>query len=43
MKENIYKTPLGDIHYWIKVIDQEKTTLVFLPGLTADHNYLTNY
>ena len=37
MKENIYKTPLGDIHYWINVIDQEKTTLVFLPGLTADH------
>ena len=37
MKENIYKTALGDIHYWINIMDEEAVTLVFLPGLTADH------
>lgn len=38
MIEKIYKNDNGDIHYWISdVIDNEKATLVFLPGLTADH------
>ena len=37
MKEKVYKTTLGNIHYWTNVINQEATTLVFLPGLTADH------
>lgn len=37
MDEKIYKTALGDIHYWISWIDCENVTLVFLPGLTADH------
>ena len=37
MTEKIYKTPLGDIHYWINMIAEDDVTLVFLPGLTADH------
>lgn len=37
MIEKIYKTPSGDIHYWINIIDRDIVTLVFLPGLTADH------
>lgn len=38
MKEKIYKTPCGAIHYWLNVGQgTEKPTLVFLPGLTADH------
>ena len=37
MKEKIYKTALGDIHYWINIMEEEAVTLVFLPGLTADH------
>lgn len=38
MEERIYQTPCGAIHYWIsKVQGAETTTLVFLPGLTADH------
>lgn len=37
MTEKIYKTPLGDIHYWISMIAEDVVTLVFLPGLTADH------
>ena len=37
MTEKQYKTPLGNIHYWINMIDVNKVTLVFLPGLTADH------
>ena len=37
MTEKIYQTPLGDIHYWISLIDKSTVTLVFLPGLTADH------
>lgn len=27
----------GDIHYWISAPNEFKQTLVFLPGLTADH------
>ena len=38
MKENIYKTPCGDIHYFVeKQAKSDKIQLVFLPGLTADH------
>ena len=37
MKEQTYITTLGTIHYWISIIDATKPTLVFLPGLTADH------
>ena len=37
MNKSIYETPLGTIHYWINIIDKERVTLVFLPGLTADH------
>ena len=38
MKESIYQTTSGNIHYWInKDLDSNKLTLVFLPGLTADH------
>ena len=38
MKENIYKTPCGDIHYFVeKQAKDDKIQLVFLPGLTADH------
>lgn len=38
MIEKIYNTAYGDIHYWIsEQIDNDKYTLVFLPGLTADH------
>jgi pimeloyl-ACP methyl ester carboxylesterase len=35
--EKIYETPSGIIHYWIDKIDANMVTLVFLPGLTADH------
>lgn len=37
MIEKIHKTPCGNIHYWINIIDKNSVTLVFLPGLTADH------
>ena len=37
MTENSYKTPCGCIHYFVNIIDKQKITLVFLPGLTADH------
>ena len=37
MTENSYKTPYGCIHYFVNIIDKQKITLVFLPGLTADH------
>lgn len=37
MTEKTYKTPSGTIHYWTNHIDTNKITLVFLPGLTADH------
>ena len=30
-------TPLGKIHYWVHLISPDGVTLVFLPGLTADH------
>lgn len=37
MEERVYKTPCGDIHYWLDRCDASPVSLVFLPGLTADH------
>lgn len=40
MTEKIFTTPYGDIHYWTDIGQQsqnQRHTLVFLPGLTADH------
>jgi len=38
MKEKIFETPCGNIHYWVsEKIENFKYQLVFLPGLTADH------
>lgn len=37
MKEKIYSTYMGDIHYWVNTGVESEVTLVFLPGLTADH------
>ena len=37
MIEKTYQTLSGTIHYWVSFIDEKKVTLVFLPGLTADH------
>ena len=37
MIEKTYETTSGIIHYWTNEIRQEEPTLVFLPGLTADH------
>ena len=38
MKEKILETVSGVIHYWINEIRPDRKTLVFLPGLTADHH-----
>ena len=37
MEEKTYQTPCGTIHYWANVSYPDEITLVFLPGLTADH------
>ena len=37
MTENSYKTPCGCIHYFVNIINKQRITLVFLPGLTSDH------
>ena len=38
MFEHTYKTPNGDIHYWVnETAEQSEPQLIFLPGLTADH------
>ena len=37
MIKHTYETTLGTIHYWVDVIDINQPTLVFLPGLTAEH------
>ena len=38
MEEKVYKTICGEIHYWINMEHGlENPTLIFLPGLTADH------
>lgn len=36
--EKIYKTAKGDLHYWKNDFKPSMATLVFLPGLTADHH-----
>lgn len=38
MLEREYRTRCGVIHYWIHKKKESKMTLVFLPGLTADHH-----
>lgn len=37
MTEKVFQTPCGAIHYWLSSLDFNSPTLVFLPGLTADH------
>lgn len=37
MKRKSHSTDLGTIVYWCSRIKPDRTTLVFLPGLTADH------
>lgn len=37
MQEKVYQTLSGPIHYWMDFIDEDAPTIVFLPGLTADH------
>lgn len=37
MEEKIYQTDKGEIHYWTNTLAEERLTLIFLPGLTADH------
>ena len=37
LKANTYQTPCGMIHYWVSILNLDASTLVFLPGLTADH------
>ena len=37
MKEKTYQTRCGTIHYWTSISSLNASTLVFLPGLTADH------
>lgn len=37
MIEKTYNTRSGVIHYWSHIVDTSAVTLVFLPGLTADH------
>ena len=37
MLEKTHTTPLGVIHYWVHMVNDSAVTLVFLPGLTADH------
>ena len=38
MTRSTFQTPSGTIHYWTNEIRSEQRTLVFLPGLTADHH-----
>lgn len=37
MNAKVLTTGKGSIHYWVNDISSDKKTLVFLPGLTADH------
>lgn len=37
MLEKKYETSCGTIHYWMNSVRENAATLVFLPGLTADH------
>mgnify|MGYP000127504701 CR=1 FL=1 len=43
MKEKTYQTPCGTIHYWVSVSHPDEITLVFLPGLTADHRLFDKF
>ena len=36
-EEKCFQTPRGNIRYWLSRKDAARETLVFLPGLTADH------
>ena len=38
MTEKCFLTGCGVIHYWTNEMSPERETLVFLPGLTADHH-----
>jgi len=38
MKEQTFETPFGMIRYWHSEIRPDRRSLVFLPGLTADHH-----
>ncbi len=38
MTEKTFATPSGTIRYWTNEIRADRRTLVFLPGLTADHH-----
>ena len=37
MKEKTCQTRCGTIRYWVSASNPDTITLVFLPGLTADH------
>lgn len=37
MTEKVYRTEKGPIHYWTGSVASDRTSLIFLPGLTADH------
>ena len=37
MHEKTYETPCGVVHYWVNNRKESKPSLIFLPGLTADH------
>lgn len=37
LSERVFKTPGGDIHYWVSSQRRDAPNIVFLPGLTADH------
>ncbi|RKJ40695.1 alpha/beta hydrolase [Acutalibacter sp. 1XD8-33] len=37
MEEKILSTPAGEIHYWTSRTEEDRSWLVMLPGLTADH------
>ena len=37
MREKVYETDRGNIHYWVNEFEENRLTLIFLPGLTADH------
>ncbi|MBR5302257.1 MAG: alpha/beta hydrolase [Clostridia bacterium] len=37
MVKHTHETASGTIHYWLSILNITQPTLVFLPGLTADH------
>lgn len=37
MIERVYETPRGAIRYWVDAVSGNAPSLIFLPGLTADH------